>query len=112
MDLIIRETIRASIAGTFLRRIVGKDVELQGVTIPKGDFLAYNASDVHMNEDIYADPEKWDPARFEAGREEDKKAHFGFVGWGIGRFNSLCQTFVLNLGVRTSSVSGNDSCQA
>jgi cytochrome P450 len=61
-------------------------VELPGVTIPKGDFLAYNASDVHMNEDIYAEPEKWDPARFEAGREEDKKSHFGFVGWGIGMF--------------------------
>lgn len=89
-------------------------MELQGVTIPKGDFLAYNASDVHMNEDIYADPEKWDPARFEAGREEDKKAHFGFVGWGIGRLNLLCRAFVkvLNLEVRTSSLSGNDSCQA
>lgn len=89
MDLIIRETIRVSIAGTFLRRIVGKDVELQGVTIQKGDFLAYNASDVHMDEDIYADSKKWDPARFEAGREEDKKAHFGFVGWGIGKFSDL-----------------------
>ena len=67
---------------------------MQGVTIQKGDFLAYAVSDVHMNEGIYTEPEKFDPARFEVGREEDKKVDFGYLGWGAGRFNSLCRHFV------------------
>ena len=78
---------------TFLRRNVGKDVEMQGVTIQKGDFLAYGVSDVHMNEDIYTEPEKFDPARFEVGREEDKKVEFGYLGWGVGMFDSLFPKF-------------------
>jgi len=89
IDLIIRETIRMSMGITFLRRNVGKDMEVQGVTIQKGDFLACCAPDVHMNKDIYTDPEKFDPSRFEVGREEDKKVHFGYLGWGAGKFNLL-----------------------
>ncbi len=100
MDLIIRETIRMSMSGTFLRRSVGKDVEVQGVMVQKGDFLAYPASDVHMNKDIYTDPEKFDPARFEIGREEDKKVYFGYLGWGVGKFNLLCLHFVKKIELR------------
>ena len=107
MDLIIRETIRMSVGGTFLRRSVAKGMELQGVKIQKGDFLAYSATDVHMNEDIYTDPEKFDPTRFEIGREEDKKAHFGYLGWGVGKFEFLCH---LCGQIRTSSVRAPSLC--
>ena len=97
MDLIIRETIRLTQNSTFLRRNVGKDMEMQGVAIQKGDFLAYAVSEVHMNEDIYAEPEKFDPARFEVGREEDRKVDFGYLGWGVGTFSSLCRNFLKEL---------------
>lgn len=96
LDLVIRETIRIALGGTFLRRSVAKDMEIQGVKIKKGDFLAYTATDVHMNEDIYTDPKKFDPSRFEIGREEDKKVNFAYLGWGAGEFEFLkyCEQIV------------------
>ena len=74
--------------------------------------MTYSVSDVHMNEDIYTNPKKFDPERFEVGRAEDK-VYFGYLGCG-GRFNSLYRSFVkgLNLRVRTSSVSWHDGCDA
>jgi len=38
-----------------------------------------------MNGDIYTNPEKFDPERFEVGRAEDK-VYFGYLGWGGGKF--------------------------
>ena len=78
---------------TLLRRNVVKDMEMQGVKIQKGDFLAYSVMDVHMNEDIYTEPEKFDPARFEIGRQEDRKVYCGFLGWGAGKFNFLFHVY-------------------
>lgn len=51
--------------------------------------MTYHFGDVHMNEEVYTDPEKWDPDRFGEGREEDKKVPFGFIGWGVGRHPCL-----------------------
>jgi len=55
--------------------------------------LVYSVMDVHMNEDIYTEPEKFDPARFEIGREEDRKVYYGFLGWGTGKFNFLFHVY-------------------
>lgn len=38
-----------------------------------------------MNPKIYEDPYKWDPARYDPGRAEDKKIPHGYIGWGSGR---------------------------
>lgn len=84
LDLIIRETIRLSLTGTALRRNLGKDIVIQDILVKKGDFLAYSVADTHLNPEIYSDPEEFDPGRYEEGREEDKKTHFGYLGWGVG----------------------------
>ena len=78
-------------------------MEIQGVKIQKGDFLAYPVMDVHMNGNIYTEPEKFDPARFEIGREEDRKVSYGYLGWGAGKFNLL---FHIYESIRTSTPQG------
>lgn len=85
LDLVIRETIRLSSSATFLRRNLKADIDVDGVRIAKGDFMAYLATDVHMDEKIYPDPFKFDPGRYEEGRNEDKGAYFGYLGWGVGK---------------------------
>lgn len=89
LDLIIRETIRLSLTTTALRRNVGKNITMQDTSIKKGDFLAYSVADAHLNPEIYTDPEEFNPGRFEEGREEDKKVHFGFLGFGAGIFSGF-----------------------
>lgn len=56
-----------------------------GQVVPPGAYALYHSGDNHRNPEIYTDPEKWDPARYEKGREEDKAAPYGFTGWGAGR---------------------------
>ncbi|KAF9530197.1 cytochrome P450 [Crepidotus variabilis] len=85
LDLIIRETIRLSLNGSFLRRNVRKEILIQNATIEKGDFLAYSVADTHLNPGIYPDPEEFDPGRYEKGREEDRSAPLAYLGWGVGR---------------------------
>src|SRR5258705_455528 len=91
LDLIIRETIRlaSSAMFTLLRRNVKTDIDAEGVRISRGDFIAYSAADVHMNKNVYTNPETFDPGRYEDGRKEDKRVSFGFVGWGAGNLVSL-----------------------
>ena len=85
---------------------------MQGVKIQKGDFLVYSVMDVHMNEDIYTEPEKFDPARFEIGREEDKKVYYGFLGWGTGKFDFLFHVYEqIRTSLRASSVYRNENCE-
>lgn len=86
LELVIRETLRLSISGTALRRNLIDELTIANGHVNKGDFVAYSLADVHMNPDIYDQPEKFDPSRFEAGREEDKKGTFSFLGWGAGTF--------------------------
>ncbi|KAF9522381.1 cytochrome P450 [Crepidotus variabilis] len=85
VDLIIRETIRLSFNVTVPRRNLGKDIVIQDTVVKKGDFLVYSLGDANLNPEIYRNPEEFDPGRFEEGREEDKKVHFGYLGWGAGR---------------------------
>ncbi|KAF9557039.1 cytochrome P450 [Agrocybe pediades] len=85
IDLVIRETLRLSLSGTALRRNMYRDLDADGITVKRGDFLAFQIADVHENPDIYTDPSKFDPSRYLAGREEDKKETFAYLGWGVGR---------------------------
>ncbi|KAF8156012.1 cytochrome P450 [Crassisporium funariophilum] len=85
MDLIIRETLRLSMSGTALRRNLGEDITIGHAVIKRGDFLAYSTADVHLNPSIYSNPATFDPERYNESRQEDRKEHFGYVGWGVGR---------------------------
>ncbi|KAJ3502212.1 hypothetical protein NLJ89_g8989 [Agrocybe chaxingu] len=85
MEAVIRETIRMAVTGTTLRRNILEELTVANGTIQKGDFVAYSLADVHLNDEIYTDPYTFDPNRYEAGREEDKKATFAYMGWGAGR---------------------------
>ena len=56
-----------------LRRNGQKDIVMNGVTIKRGDFLAFPTFEPHMNPDIYSNPTLFHPDRYLEGREEDKK---------------------------------------
>lgn len=93
MDLVIRETLRMIVSGALLRRNIVEDIDFDGIKVKKGDFLLYLTADVHMNDEIYSNPEKYDPGRYLPGREEDKKESFAFVGWGAGELNFSTSAF-------------------
>ena len=80
IDLCCKEAIRMWVAfpvGRF--NDTGSPIPIPGTdeVIPSGSFACYNTIDVHYNEELYPDPMKWEPERFQEGREEFKKQAYG-----------------------------------
>jgi len=84
--LCFRETIRLQTVGSVIRKnSSGHDVAIGNEVVPDGAYTTYHLFDAHLNPAIYTNPEAWDPARYLPGREEDKSAPDGYLGWGLGR---------------------------
>merc|ERR1719199_2188690 len=58
-------------------------------TVPKGDIVATSPTFAHRLEHVFKDPLKFDPTRYNEGREEDKKMPFSYIGFGGGRHGCM-----------------------
>ena len=65
-------------------RGVVEDFEFNGYHIPTGTYVFYSISASHLIPSIFANPTRFDPDRFAAPREEDKKTPYSLVGFGGG----------------------------
>ena len=90
IELCLRDSIRMhSLGACFRKNIGGKDIDLGTGIIPNEYFASYHISNVHLNPEIYRDPEQWDPSRYLPDRAEDKKRPLAWLGWGAGRHPCL-----------------------
>ena len=78
LDAVIRETTRLAQPHTAMRKNMGPDMHIDGKLIPSGHYVVYPFSDVHLNEELYPDPWKFDPTR------PLPDAQYSYVGWGGG----------------------------
>lgn len=85
LEAIVRESMRLSFSTTLMRRNLVDDLTVTDKVLKRGTFMVYNTGDVHMNPNIYSEPEIFDPDRFASPREEDKNGYGAFLGWGAGR---------------------------
>ncbi len=65
-------------------RGVLEDFEFGGYHVPAGTLVLYSIAGTHLISSIFRDPLKFDPDRFAAPREEDKKVPYSLVGFGGG----------------------------
>ena len=65
-------------------RGVVESFEFNGYTVPAGTFVYCGIAGSHLIPSIFADPTRFDPDRFAAPREEDKKTPYALVGFGGG----------------------------
>lgn len=96
VDLCLKDSIRLNLLGTAFRKNIsgralptGNGMEV----IPPNAVVTYAVADIHQDPSIYLNPEVWDPARYLPGREEDKKAPHGWLGWGVARHPCLGMRF-------------------
>ena len=66
----------------------GEDMKIGGKVVKLGDFVAYPMSEVHLNEEYYPEPLKYDPGRW-LRPDPVPKATYPFLGWGAGRHPCL-----------------------
>ncbi|KAL0476866.1 CYP88D6 [Acrasis kona] len=92
----LSETVRKN-ALAFMFRKALKNINVEGVTIKKGDYCIISPSILHMNESLYPNPEQWNPERFlkDGGNYKTAALKFGknFVQWGFHSHRCLGEQF-------------------
>lgn len=76
------ERLHPPVGGGF--RGVVKEFEFNGFHVPAGWQLLYSIFVTHRLEEIYPEPERFDPDRFSPQRQENKKYPFSLIGFGGG----------------------------
>ncbi|KAF2321250.1 hypothetical protein GH714_036696 [Hevea brasiliensis] len=74
---VIQETLRVASILSFTFREAVEDVEYEGYLIPKGWKVLPLFRNIHHNPEIFPDPEKFDPTRFEVAPKPNTFMPFG-----------------------------------
>ncbi|MEQ1824765.1 MAG: cytochrome P450 [Pirellula sp.] len=82
--MIIDETLRLHPPFWFENRNAVCDVELGGVTIPKGSLVIFSRYSVHRNPKFWRSPDVFDPNRFQPGHEENARSTYASIPFGGG----------------------------
>jgi cytochrome P450 len=67
-----------------LPRGITEDIEFKDHTLRRGEFLFCSVAGTHHDPSIFADPEKFDPARFAPPRSERRGQPLALAGFNVG----------------------------
>jgi retinoid hydroxylase len=84
LDAIIKETLRLHPQSAFVLRSAKEAFEFNGISIPAHMQVMMAPVFTHRMPDYFAEPERFDPDRFLAPREEDSKTPYAWIGFGGG----------------------------
>ncbi|CAG0923980.1 unnamed protein product [Notodromas monacha] len=91
-DQIISESLRLYPVGAWLERIATKETKLCGIELEKGTLIRIPVYAVHHDEEIYPDPEVFNPDRFSAAHKDERPA-YAFLPFGQGPKNCIGMRF-------------------
>ena len=93
--LVMKETLRLHPSVPSFSRVIDKDDELAGHFIPAGTLINPLPYVLHRNPKYWNDPEKFDPERFSAQRdEEDTGFHrYAYFPFSLGPRHCIGQMF-------------------
>ena len=89
----VSEALRLQPPLIFLMREVLEDREYKGMTLPKGDKIFLSPTLAGRRADVFTNPNEYDPYRFLAPREEQRKFSHGWLGFGGGRHRCIGENF-------------------
>ncbi len=82
--MVVEETLRLHPPFWFENRNVRSEVSLGGVQLKPGDLVAFSRYSLHRHSGFWNDPERFDPMRFEPGKEENSRSTYASVPFGGG----------------------------
>nr|XP_040133681.1 cytochrome P450 3A4-like [Ictidomys tridecemlineatus] len=94
LDMVVNETLRLYPVVERIVRICKKDVELNGVLIPKGTIVAIPTYSLHQNSTYWSEPEKFYPERF-SKKNKDSINLYLHMPFGNGPRNCIGMRFAL-----------------
>jgi cytochrome P450 len=80
---VFKEALRLYPPGSVMVRRALKDFDLGGYRVRKGQHVAVSIFGIHRREDLYPEPEKFDPDRFLPEREKQLPPG-GYIPFGLG----------------------------
>lgn len=92
----VQETTRMHPSADLLMRVVEEDIEFGDYRVPSGWLVFTAAGTAHRREDLFAEPDRYDPLRFAPGREEDRQHRFAMIGFGGGMHKCAGMNFANN----------------
>ncbi len=90
----VKEALRLHPPLFMLVRVAQQDFTYKGYFIPKGTWIVVSPTVAHRMPGVFAAPDAFDPDRFLAGREEDKR-DFAYIAFGGGRHKCLGNAFAI-----------------
>lgn len=84
-QMVLNETLRLHPPLIVVPRYAIKDFTFEGKYIPKNTKVAFYIYGTHVMKEIYENPMKFDPGRFDECRNEHKKHPMAFIPFGAGR---------------------------
>ena len=95
IECTIKESLRLRSTIPFIARCMKKDVSFpNGMTIPRGTELVLNFRAMHKDNDVWQNPEKFIPERFD-GNSSSQRPVFSFVPFSAGPRNCIGQRFAM-----------------
>ena len=88
MDMFIEETQRMYPATPRVDRVCSQDYEFEGIKLKRGQIWVASIGALHYDEELYPNPEKFDPERF---NEKNKKSReqVAHIPFGAGIFTLI-----------------------
>nr|XP_020671366.1 cytochrome P450 3A1-like [Pogona vitticeps] len=92
LDMVMSESQRLYPLGGRIERVSKKDVEINGVTIPKDMVVMISPYVLHRDPDVWPEPEEFRPERF-SKENKDKIDPYTFLPFGAGPRNCIGMRF-------------------
>jgi sterol 14alpha-demethylase len=93
LERAIQEAERMRPPLIMLTRKILQDFEYKGYHISAGGLAMVSPPVSHRIQEIFRNPDQYDPERFAPGREEHRKSQYALVGFGGGTHRCIGQTF-------------------
>ncbi|XP_074660288.1 cytochrome P450 3A9-like [Tubulanus polymorphus] len=94
LDMVVNEASRLHTLATRIDRICNETTEMNGILFEKGWMAAIPVDAIHMDPDIWPEPEKFDPDRFSAENREGMHP-CSFMLFGLGPRVCIAQRLAL-----------------
>jgi sterol 14-demethylase len=93
LERCIKEAERMYPPLVMLMRTILRDFTYQGQSMPAGAMALVSPAVSHRLPGVFRNPDKYDPERYAAGREEDRKSQYALIGFGGGKHRCIGSTF-------------------
>uniref|UniRef100_A0A8C9C411 unspecific monooxygenase n=1 Tax=Phocoena sinus TaxID=42100 RepID=A0A8C9C411_PHOSS len=94
LDMVLNESLRIFPIAGRIERVCKKDVEVNGVFIPKGTTVVVPLFVLHNDPELWPEPEEFRPERFSKKNKESINP-YTYLPFGIGPRNCIGMRFVI-----------------